>query len=390
MQVFKTYFKILRKQMVPVIIYTAMFLSLTVMITKNIKVENQQFVADKIKTMVVNEDGENEFINGFLNYLGQYVTFVEPENDIDARRDALFYRKAVYILTIPEGFTEDFLKDGTISLKKETVPDSIEAISVDNAVNNYLNMAKVYSKYLPDMNYSELNTLITDSLSEQTPVTVNVKETDEVTYSNGFNMNYFNYLAYIMISCFITGVSIVMFSFHGLDIRRKHSASPLSSRKMNLQLILANLIYVVAYMILFILAGYILNRDRMINANAWLTWLNAFIFALTALSISYLVGIAVKSRKAVNAISTALSLSLSFISGIFVPQDYLAAPVLKVASFTPTFWYVKANNAIMGIKSFGWSETSDIFGYMAIELGFAAAIISVALVISKRKRQQAN
>jgi ABC-2 type transport system permease protein len=379
----------MKKQMLSIAIYAIIFLALTVAITKSIKVENQQFMTDKVKTMVVNKDGENEFIEGFLNYLGQYVVFVEPKEKEEDRKDALFFREAVYILTIPEGFTDKFLTDGSVHLQKETVPDSIEAISVDNAINNYLNTAKVYSKYLPDMDYGEINTHIANSLGEQTPVTVDVKETDELTYSNGFNMNYFNYLAYVMISCFTTGVSIVMFSFHGLDIRRRHSASPLTSRNMNLQLVFANLMYVLAYMVVFIIAGYILNRDRMVNMNAWLTWLNAVIFALTVLSISYLVGITVKSRRAVQAISTALSLSLSFISGIFVPQQYLAAPVLKVASFTPTFWYVKANTAIEGVKSLGWSELSDIVGYMAIQLGFAAAIISVALVVSKRKRQQA-
>jgi ABC-2 type transport system permease protein len=48
---------------------------------------------------------------------------------------------------------------------------------------------------------------------------------------------------------------------------------------------------------------------------------------------------------------------------------------------------VKANNAIGNLSSLQWPELSKIFGYMAIELGFAAAIISVALVISKRKTQ---
>jgi ABC-2 type transport system permease protein len=156
---------------------------------------------------------------------------------------------------------------------------------------------------------------------------------------------------------------------------------------MNIQLIFANLIYVLAYMLLFIAAGYLLNRDRMINANTWLTWLNALIFALTTLSISYLIGITIKSKRAVQAIATAVSLSLSFISGIFVPQYILAAPVLKLASFTPTYWYVKANNAILAITSLRWSQLSGIFGYMAIQLGFAAAIISIALVVSKRKTQ---
>ena len=388
MQVFKTYYKILKKQRIALLIYGVMFLLFTIMISSNIKVENTEYQASKVNIMVINEDGESELIDGLLSYLGQTVNYVDAKKDEEARKDALFYRQVEYILSIPEGFTNNFLSEGTIHLKKDAVPDSTEAIFVDNTINNYLNTAKVYLEYLPKIKATDLNTYVANNLMEHTQVSLDVQAKDAVTYSNGFNKNFFNYLGYILITTFITGVSIVMFSFHGLDIRRKQAASPLTNRNMNAQLLLANLIFVMGYLLLFTIAGYLLNKDRMVNANTCMTWLNAIVFSLVALSISYLVGISVKSRKAVTHISTALSLSLAFISGIFVPQEYLGASVLRVASFTPTFWYVKANNAIEGITSLKWEEISGILGYMAIQLGFTAAIISIALVISKRKRQQ--
>lgn len=389
MQVFKTYFRILKKQLLPVIIYGVMFLGLTIMISTNIKVENTQFEASKVNIMVVNEDGENEFLNGFLEYLSNYVTYVDVKEDEEARKDALFHRKVEYILTIPEDFTEKFIRDGESTLIKEAVPDSVDAISVDNAINNFMNMAKVYLSHVPGISMEELNEKVIQNLKKETPVTVEVKTTDAITYSNGYTMNYFNVLGYILLSSLITGVSIVMFSFHGVDIRRRHSASPISNRGMNAQLLLANLIYVFGLLILYIIAGHVLNKDRVFNMNTWLTWINAAVFTITCLSISYLIGITVKSRKAVQALTTAVSLSLSFISGIFVPQQYLGDSVIKAASFTPTFWYVKANNSIYEISALQWSEISKIVGYMAIQLGFAVAIISIALVVSKRKRQQA-
>lgn len=388
MQVFKTYFKILKSQMVPILIYAVLFLGLTVMITSSIRVENTTFETSKVNTMVINEDGDNEITKGLLNYLGEYASYIQPGKNKEANSDALFNRKVVYILTIPKGFTESFIANGTVTLIKETVPNSAEALSIDNTINNYLNSAKDYLKYMPNISYEQLSAYVTKSLSEETKVTINVKETNAVTYSNSFNKNFFNYLGYILLSAYITGVSVVMFSFHGLDIRRRHTASPISNRGMNVQLILANLIFVFGFLLLFVIAGFVLNRDRIININTWLTLINAFAFALTGLSISYLVGITVKSRKAISAISTALSLGLAFISGMFVPQEFLGKSVLRVASFTPTFWYVKANNAIGSITSLRWSSVSSIVGYMAIQIGFAAAIISIALVVSKRKTQQ--
>ncbi len=389
MQVFKAYFKIFKKQLISIIIYAVLFLFITVMVTSNIEVENEKFQTRKVEAMVVNEDGQSDLVDGFMNYLEKYADLIEPKENEDDRKNDLFFRKVVYILTIPAGFSEDFLKDGTVRLMKQTVPDSVEAISVDNAVNNYFNTAKFYLKNIPDLDYAKLNAYIEKNLEEETEIAFDIVAKDEVTFSKGFNKNFFNFLGYIILSAFITGISMVMFSFHGIDIRRRHFASPLTSRKMNLQLILANLIFVLAYLLMFIIAGFVLNRNRMINANTLLTWLNVLVFSLTALSISYLVGITVKSRKAISAISTALTLGLAFLSGIFVPQDYLGEAVLRVASFTPTYWYVKANNALETITVYKWDQLADVFGYMAIQIGFSAAIISIALVVSKRKRQQA-
>ena len=68
-------------------------------------------------------------------------------------------------------------------------------------------------------------------------------------------MYYFNYMGYIMIVCFILSVGTVMMSLNGLDISRRR-LFPLSSRGLNFQLILANLVFVVTYLSILIIIGY--------------------------------------------------------------------------------------------------------------------------------------
>ena len=390
MPVFKTYFQILKKRKLPIIIYAFLFFSLTVAFTSNIKIGDEKYEASKVNAMIINKDGDSSLVNGFIEYMGGYVDFVDPLEDEDAIKEALFYRRAVYILTIPEGFSKSFISSGESILRRQTVPDSIEAKSLDNIINHYFNVARVFINKVPDLDEDKLNTLIKDNMENETEVKFDIKIKSSEANSNEFNSYYFNYMAYVIIAAYITGVSMIMFSFSSIDIRRRHTASSISNRKLNIQLLLANLIFVLGFLVIFIMAGYDLNKGRVVNKNMLLTYLNAFIFSLTALSISYLVGITVKSRKAIGAISTFLSLGLSFISGIFVPQEFLGSAVLKVASFTPTYWYAKANNALADITTFSWSEVSSIYGYMAIEVGFTIAIISIALVVSKRKRLQAN
>lgn len=390
MQVFKTYFQILKKHLKPILIYAFMFLGIAIMISSiYLKGSDNKFNNQKVPVLIVNNDGENELTKGFLDYLGNYVVYIKIKDNESARKDALFYRKVKYILTIPAGFSKAFLKGEEITLNKQVVPDSIDSYSVDSAIDNYFNTAKNYVKYMKNIDQKELVTVMKHTMSENTKVTLDNAQGDIKQKSDEFNTYYFNYLAYIIVAVFITAISTIMLSFHNINIRRKHQAAPISNRRINLQLISANLIFALGYLLIFLVAGYICNPYRRIDTNMILFWINAILFSLTALSISYLVGITVKNKNTVSAISTAISLGMAFISGVFVPQEILGDSVLKIASFTPSYWYVRANNAIIQLTGYHFSNLSHILGYMAIQIGFTAAIISITLVVSKRKSQQA-
>ena len=87
-----------------------------------------------------------------------------------------------------------------------------------------------------------------------------------------------------------------------------------------------------------------------------------------------------------SAASNVVSLGCCFISGVFVPQQYLGKTVLSIASFNPTYWYVKANNEISALVNFSKENLMPIFMSMAIILCFAIAIFAITLVIIKQKR----
>ena len=391
MQVFKAYFKVMKKQMFSILIYGGIFLAITLIMTFNqINNGDDTFVEEKVPVIVVNEDGESSFIVGFKDYLGKYVKYVEVDDNEEARKDALFNRKVYYILTVPEGFSAALLSGEEAMMDKQSVPDSADSYYVDAAINNYMNTAQLYIKYNSGSSIEELNSHISSNLKIDTEVAFGVKREEAVASSKDFNKTYFNYLGYIMIGCFILGVSSVMLSFHGIDIRRRNYASPISGSNYNFQLILANLCFVMSYLLVFIIVGFVVNPNHSINTNMLLSWLNAILFGITVLSISYLIGITVKGKNAVQALSTMLSLGLAFISGMFVPQEFMGDAVMKVARFTPSYWFVKSNNTLASITKYSFKNITGILGMMGIQIGFAAAIISIALVVSKRKRQQAN
>ena len=87
-----------------------------------------------------------------------------------------------------------------------------------------------------------------------------------------------------------------------------------------------------------------------------------------------------------SAASNVVSLGTCFISGVFVPQDFLGKSVLTLASFTPNYWYVKSNDSIASLVNFNMENLAPIFLNMLIVIGFAVAVLTVTLVVIKQKR----
>ena len=124
----------------------------------------------------------------------------------------------------------------------------------------------------------------------------------------------------------------------------------------------------------------------MLTGKGLLLLLNSFIFSLASVSIGFLVGNIVKSKNTMSVASNVIVLGTCFISGVFVEQSLLSKQVLKLASFTPNYWYVKANNGIVALSGYSLESLSSIFLNMLVVMGFAVSILLVTLVIIKQKR----
>jgi len=390
MKVFDMYFKLMRKHIISLILYGILFFSINIIINMELlKQDEERFGVRKVPILLINRDEENEFLDSFKTYLENYVEFKDIKDDEETVKDALFHHEVHYILTVPEGFTEKFMGGEACNLIKETQPARQDSVhSVDSAVNNFLNLARIYVKYNADTDIKELADFMRTYNLTGTEVIIDSKEKKTLDAAE-FSSYYFNYLGYIMVACFILSISSVMMSFHNADIRKRQLAAPVSNRSFNMQLIAANLIFVLIYLIIFIITGYLFNPYRRMDFGLVLTWINALVYTITILCISYLIGISVKTKNAVQALATILSLCMAFISGIFVPQEYLGEAVKRVGSFTPAFWYVRANNAIYELSGTGMENITPVFQYMAIQTGFAAVFLSIILVVAKRKRQTA-
>jgi len=385
MQVYKVYFKIIKKNLGQMLIYFGVFLMLAILLTnlgggKSIS----GFSETKSNIAFFNYDKDSQLVEGLKQYLSIHANIVDITDDTKSLQDALFFRKVEYIVRIPAGFTQNLLSSNNrVMIKKTSVSGSTSNVFMDSLINKYLNAASLYAKNLPGITQLQ----IVSNLNSDLKLTSSV-EIHSFSKTGGTSnvSSYFTYLAYSIMAILIIGVTSIMLVFNDQDLKRRNLSSPVKSTSMNIQLILGNLTFALAVWAVMVIISFLIYGKELLNQNIVLLSANAFIFTISCLSISYLAGILIKSRNVQSAISNVITLGTCFIAGVFVPQELLGKTVLSIASFTPTYWYVKAINDINKLVGINTTNVMPIIYSMLIQLGFAVAIFTISLVIAKQKR----
>lgn len=393
MPVFKAYLQIIRKNAPLLLMYLGIVVGLAVMMTIfNAQSPQTGFTGSQVRTAIFNDDTQagSALVAGLEDYLAQAAEIVDLADDPQKIRDALFFGEVSYVLRVPAGFSELLHLEGTSAaakMERMAAPDSTTALYMDMLVNKYLSTVRLYQTGLPEAADEEIARLALANLAISTPVELAGQTSFRGSYEN--IVYYFNYLAYALLSILILGVSTCMITFNGLDLRRRNQCSPVSLRSQNLQILTGNLTFSFGSWLVMILVSLILYRGAMLSGTGFWFALNAFVFMLVGLCLSFLIGYALKSRNAQAAVANVLTLGTSFISGVFVPQEFIGRSVLQIARLTPTYWFVRANVEIGALDSFDWMSLGDIRLAILIQLAFAAAFLAAATVLVYRKRQAA-
>lgn len=385
MQVYKAFFKIIKKNLTQIMIYVVVFLSLAIALANtNPNPVKTNFTETKVKIAFINYDTDSKLVGGLKTYLSKHANIVDIKDETEKLQDALFFREVEYIVKVPKGFGEGLLKGSPLKLEKTTVPGSTSEIYLDSKINKYLNTAKTYNSSIENLSQEELITYIEMDLNQKTEVSL--KNSADESLNNEKRAFYFNYMAYALFGVLILGVCSVMIVFNNTDLKKRNTSSPMKLSRMNFELILANLSFAVITWFLMIIAAIIMYGSYMFSGKGLLFLLNSFIFTFAVLSISFFFGNIISSKGAMSAAANVGALGTCFISGVFVPQAFLGKTVLKIASFTPNYWYVKNNNTIVYLSNFNMETLTPIFLNMVIILGFAVAVLTITLVLIKQKR----
>lgn len=384
MRVFKAYFKVLRGCAWPLVINLSVFIGLAVLFSSTAPdAASLGFEPVRTPVAVINRDGDGEIAQGLVEYLSRVCRLVPYPDDEDKLQDALFHRMVEYIAIIPSGFSDAFMAGDSPSVQKVVVPDSTSSYYVDLSINRFLNTVNLYRAYGKRLSGVELVTLALRDLSDEAPVTIMTGQEWSEDDRPGHSY-YYRYCAYALLAMVTLGISSIMMAFNRPDLRLRNLASPVPRRRVSVELVLGHGVFALGCWAILVLLGFVLHGKTLISSGlVGLYALNTLVFPAVCAAIGSLVGNFVNSSGAQAGAVNVIALGMSFLGGVFVPQSVMSKPVLAVAKFLPSYWFVGANDAISGLTVLSRDSLSPIFTGILIQLGFAAALFSVTLFMSR-------
>lgn len=381
MQVFKAFYRIVKKNIPSLMIYLVIFLAISLLFTGNGQATDKEMFNDVVLNVAVLNRDKSELGTAVESFIADTYQLAKIEDENEVIQDELFFRTVDYVLIIPEGFEKDFLSDHPVSLENIKIPGSATGYYVDSQVEKYLKMMKIYLS--SGYTIKESVGHVEEDLKHTTEVSF-AEEEDKIEMPALFY--YFRYLPYIFIALLISGLGPILIVFNKTEIRRRNMCSAMHIRSQNNQIVLGIATFSLGCWFLFIIWAVIFFRNGFFTVNVALALLNTIVFLLVALSIAFVTGSAAKSSAALNVVPNAVGLGLCFLGGIFVPQDIMGENILVVARFVPTYWYTKVNDTLSTLLNFDWEHMKDIYLGMGIQLGFAAAIFTIGLVVRKNRQ----
>lgn len=376
MIVFKNYFKIAKTFLPMIMIFTGIFLGITISGTSS----NGEltFANEKPKVVIIN-NCNSVLAKTFEEYIKTNSEIVEIEKTEEKLRDALFIRKIDLVLTIPANFGDDIVNDSNPKIEILKVPNSFTGEYAEMLYNRFWNVVSVYSKI--GMTEDEIAENVLEDLKEQAEISMiesNQSELDKARF-------YYNFSNYTLIAICVMVVGMIINMFNDSNVKKRNTISPISYKKFNRQLFLANGCVVLLIWLFYVIISFVLYKEVMFSNSGILFILNSFVFAIVALSMAFLIGNLVKNKEAQNGIVNVLALGSSFICGAFVPQEMLGSSVLTFAKVLPSYWYIKNNDDIAKLVEFNFEAIRPMLINMGIILMFAVGIFVIMNVISRIK-----
>ena len=376
MTVFKTYWKIVKKNIGIIILYTVMLL---VFGTMNLKANKNsfEFISSKPDIIIVN-NSSGIITDNLISYLktNANVKNITNENDID---DAVFFRDANYVIYIPKEF-ENKIENGkefNIDIKTNNSYDSYIASEL---LNRYLD---VFSKYMNLYNDKILAIQKLDNtLNKKASVVIESK-----TNLNSKTSLFYNFSSYSIMAIVIYIICLVLSSFNDEKISKRTNVSGMNYKTFNNYLYISSFSFTFIIFIVYLILSFLILKSSILNINGILYGLNMFIFFIVSFTMAILISNLVKSKGAISGVVNVISLGSAFLCGAFIPVKYMPSFALKIAHIFPTFYFIDNNEYIASLQNFDKASYEFVLKNFIIMIVFIIFFLILNTLVTRFKRK---
>ncbi len=381
MQVFKAFFKILKKKSKSALITTIIFLAISFGIVYS-GGSNKEFTESKLSITVIDEDN-TEASKALTEFIGKKHELKETAADKEKLTEQLYWTTVDYALVIKKGFSENLSSGSSDELFGEYhLRESFSTVYMSTTLNEYVKTVRAFLASGSELGAALDST--SEILSKDTEVTFKADDAfGTEDFSHRFS-GYFQYIPYICISVMLSALGIVLSSLNKKELRYRTDCSGTTPRSVTFQIIGASAIFVIAIWLIFMIAGLFLYGG-IYRGHAWFAVLNSLIFTLVAASLAIFVSSFDLEENVFNVVTQIIGLGMSFLCGVFVPLSVLGDGVKSAARFLPAYWYIKANDMLTAREPF---DGGKLAGYMLIQLAFAVVLMLLTLVVRRSSRSR--
>ena len=373
--------KILKKNIGLISIYLIIFFSTAMILQASAKKEHlEDFEKTRINLAIADQD-DSTLSHALTEYLKTIHNVYRISAEPTVMQEELFYRNAEYIVQIPKDFYKTCIVDeNPLSVTK--VPGSYSSFYVDQQINAWLNSIRTYTA--AGFSQKEAAT----AALEQSVSEVTMYHDEETAVETPGYTYYFRYIPFLFLAVLCYSMGYILLAFRKEDIQKRMLASAISTRRQNLEGLLAMFtISLLLWLIAVVGAGVMYGKELLTSKVLGYYLLNTFLMLTIALSLAYLIGLFMKNINMLNGFSNIISLGICFLSGVFVPMNIMDKKVLMVAQFLPVYWYENVNETLSRYHVVSGKVAVDIWKSMGIEAMFIAAFVFMILAISKYKQQ---
>ena len=379
MIVFNTFFKVVKKYIGVIILYTVMLISFG-SINYATNSEDMTFSNRLPDILIINNDEEVGLTKNLINYLKENANVLDIENNEEKINDAIFYREVNYVIYIPKNYRVDTLNklNPTLDIKSANDYDSAYTSML---LTRYLNVQNTYLKYTNNEN--ELINSINNNLSYKTNIEITSKlDTSKLTKTSRF----FNFASYSIMAVIIYIICLVISSFNKDVVKKRTIISSMNYKKYNKYILLSSFIYSSIIWILYVILSFIIIGSSMFSLRGLIYILNTFIFSFVVLTLALLISNLIKSKGAISGIVNVVALGQAFLCGAFIPSEFLGENIIKYSKILPAYWYNNSNDLLSTIEVINIVNLKSILLNMITLVIFAIIFIVINNVVSKHRQ----